>query len=370
MWQDLRRDKVNLILGKWNSGTKRLDWICCDWSEWWSFIFIWKNLIIFHQALNNWRFSSHPTIPRSKIPGLPGDVKCWPSQPTLHTIEIQEWIHRESTFLKKTWRTLAVVAYTYVYIYMYIYIYIYGTPPPKTYIFSFCTGIYSVFFAFLRTFFFRHFLMILEVVFINVYKHRGSWIQDPRFWEKLLGSKVWIQDPRSKILGKTSWIQGLDPRSKIQDSRKNSWIQGLDPRSKIPEKSFPRSEARFHCGSTKFFLESWILDLGSRPWIQEVFPRILDLGSWIQTLDPRSSFWNLGSWIQIKCYGSIVFINVYKRLETCQNPPDRKTDSGKAQSIGKSRLILIHPMSELRIFWANSHIHSPESIFRISVTFL
>ena len=208
----------------------------------------------------------------------------------------------------------------------------------------------------------------------------GSKIQDPRFWEKLLGSKVWIQDPRSKILGKTSWIQGLDPRSKILG--KTSWIR---------RQSFPRSEAGFRCGSKKFFLESWILDLGSRPWIQEVFPRILDLGSrpwiqevfprildlgsWIQTLDPRSFAQNLGSWIldpdlgskkfcpeswildlgsrpwiQINCYGSIVFINVYKGLETCQNPPDQKRDSGKAQSIGKSRLILIHPMSELRIF--------------------
>ena len=62
--------------------------------------------------------------------------------------------------------------------------------------------------------------MIFEVVFTNVYKRYGSIAAD------------------------------LDPRSKIQDSRKNF----LDP----------------------------------RPWIQEVFPRILDLGSWIQTLDPRS----------------------------------------------------------------------------------
>ena len=69
---------------------------------------------------------------------------------------------------------------------------------------------------------------------------------------KRYGSIVIDLDPRSKILGKTSWIQGLDPRSKIQDSR---------------------------------------------PWIQEVFPSILDLGSLIQ----------------INCYGSIVFINVYKR---------------------------------------------------------
>ena len=143
----------------------------------------------------------------------------------------------------------------------------------------------------------------------------GSKIQDPRFQEKLLGSKVWIQDPRSKIPGKTSWIR---------------------------RQSFPRSEARFRCGSKKFFLESWILDpdlgskkffleswildLGSRPWIQEVFPRILDLGSWIQTLDPRSFSQNLGSWILDPDLGSkkffpeswildptsTVFINVYK----------------------------------------------------------
>ena len=71
-------------------------------------------------------------------------------------------------------------------------------------------------------------------VFINVYKHYGStektyWIQglDPR--SKIQDSGKNFLDPRSgsKILGKTSWIQGLDPRSKIQDSRKNF----LDPRS-------------------------------------------------------------------------------------------------------------------------------------------
>ena len=173
-------------------------------------------------------------------------------------------------------------------------------PKKKTYIFSFCTGIYSGFCIFEDLFFLGIFLLVLEVVFINVYKHRGCWIQDPRskilgktswiqgldprskiqdsrknfldprsgskiqdprFWEKLLGSKVWIQDPRSKILGKTSWIQGLDPRSKIQDSRKNF----LDPQRNLAS------------------------DLGKLCLrIQEVFPGILDLGSWIQTLDPRS----------------------------------------------------------------------------------
>ena len=157
------------------------------------------------------------------------------------------------------------------------------------------------------------------LAFINVYKHygsiavdldprskiqdfrknfldprSGSKIQDPRLQKKLLGSKVWIQDPRSKIPEKTSWIR---------------------------RQSFPRSETRFCCGSKKFFLESWILDLGSRPWIQEVFSVILDLGSrpWIQEVFPK--ILDLGSWIQINCYGSIVFINVYKRLEICQNPP-------------------------------------------------
>ena len=81
--------------------------------------------------------------------------------------------------------------------------------------------------------------MVLEVVFINVYKHRGSW----------------IQDPRSKILGKTSWIQGLDPRSKIQDSRKNF----LDPRS-----GYKIQDPRF-----------WEKLLGSKVWIQDPRSKIL-----------------------------------------------------------------------------------------------
>ena len=95
-----------------------------------------------------------------------------------------------------------------------IYIYIYLVPPPQNLHFLILYWYLQCFLHFWGPFFW-HFLMILEVVFINVYKHRGSWIQDPRFWEKLLGSKVWIQGPRSKIPGKTSWIQGLDPRSKI-----------------------------------------------------------------------------------------------------------------------------------------------------------
>ena len=38
-----------------------------------------------------------------------------------------------------------------------IYIYIWYPPPPKTYIFSFCTGIYSVLCIFEDLFFLRHF---------------------------------------------------------------------------------------------------------------------------------------------------------------------------------------------------------------------
>ena len=85
-------------------------------------------------------------------------------------------------------------------------------PPPKTYIFAFFTGMYSVFGIFGDLFFWA-FLNDFWGVFTNVYKRYGSIAAD--------------LDPRSKILGKTSWIQGLDPRSKIQDSRKNF----LDPRS-------------------------------------------------------------------------------------------------------------------------------------------
>ena len=136
----------------------------------------------------------------------------------------------------------------------------------------------------------------------------GSKIQDPRFQKKLLGSKVWIQDPRfqEKLLGSTAEpILGpgkalsSDPRSFLCNL--GSWILDPDLGSK---KCFLESWI-LDLGSKKFFLESWILDLGSRPWIQEVFSVILDLGSWIQ----------------INCYGSIVFINVYKRLQTCQNHP-------------------------------------------------
>ena len=104
------------------------------------------------------------------------------------------------------------------------------TPPKRNLHFLILYRYLQWFLHFWRPFFLGIFLLVLEVVFINVYKHRG-WL-DPRSkiqdsGKNFFGSKVWIQDPRSKILGKTSWIQGLDPRSKIQDSRKNF----LDPRS-------------------------------------------------------------------------------------------------------------------------------------------
>ena len=85
--------------------------------------------------------------------------------------------------------------------------------------------------------------------FINVYKHYGPTAVD--------------LDPRSKIQDYRKNF--LDPRSgsKIQDSRKNF----LDPQQNL------------------------VSDLGKLCLrIQEVFSGILDLGSWIQTLDPRSFF--------------------------------------------------------------------------------
>ena len=97
--------------------------------------------------------------------------------------------------------------------------------------------------------------------FINVYKHYGSIAVDLDPRSKIQDYRKNFLDPRSKILGKTSWIQGLDPRSKIQDSREDL----LDPQQNLAS------------------------DLGKLCLrIQEVFPRFLDLGSWIQTLDPRS----------------------------------------------------------------------------------
>ena len=155
--------------------------------------------------------------------------------------------------------------------------------------------------------------------FINVYKHYGPTAVDLDPRSKITEKTSWIQglDPRSKIPGKTSWIQDprfqdsrknfLDPRSgsKIQDLRlqgkllgskiprfqkKTSWIQGLDPRSKIqdyrknldPQQNLVSDLGKLCLRIQEVF--SGILDLGSRPWIQKVFSVILDLGArpWIQ----------------------------------------------------------------------------------------
>ena len=102
--------------------------------------------------------------------------------------------------------------------------------------------------------------------FINVYKHYGPTAVD------------------------------LDPRSKIQDYRKNF----LDPRSgsKIQDPRFQEkllgSTAEPSLGSGKALSS----DPRSFFW---------NLGSWIQTLDPRSFFCNLGSWILDPDLGSKKF---------------------------------------------------------------
>ena len=98
--------------------------------------------------------------------------------------------------------------------------------------------------------------------FINVYQHYGSIavdldprskIQDyrknfldPRSGSKIQDSRKNFLDPRSKILGKTSWIQGLDPRSKIQDSRKNFLDPGSGSKIQDSRKNFldPRSGSK------------------------------------------------------------------------------------------------------------------------------
>ena len=91
-------------------------------------------------------------------------------------------------------------------------------------------------------------------------------------------------------------------------------------------------------GSKKFFLESWILDLGSRPWIQEVFPRILDLGSWIQ----------------ISCYGSIAFINVCKHhlKNHSKNAPKKKVPKYAKNTVHTSK-----KCKNVGFFWGGYHIH-------------
>ena len=128
-------------------------------------------------SLNWWvcQISSNHQNPVSWHPAIPGPWGPWPQkfkQPYFYKVGPTTYFTR-------------------------IYIYIYGTPPQKKPTFLHFLLVCTVFFAYLGTLFFWHFLMIFEVVFTNVYKRYGSIAAD------------------------------LDSRSKIQDSRKNF----LDPRS-------------------------------------------------------------------------------------------------------------------------------------------
>jgi hypothetical protein len=80
-------------------------------------------------------------------------------------------------------------------------------------------------------------------------------------WLRIQDSRSKIQDSRSKIQDSRFKIQ--DPRFKIQDPKKNSWI----PRLGLGEFL-----------DSRFFFESWILDLES--WILNLGSWILDLESW------------------------------------------------------------------------------------------
>ena len=109
------------------------------------------------------------------------------------------------------------------------YIYIYGTPPPKPTFLHFLL-VCTVFLAYLGTFvFFWHFLNDFEAVFTNVYKRYGPIAADLDPRSKIQDSRKNFLDPRSGSKIQDSRKTFLDPRSgsKIQDSRKNF----LDPKS-------------------------------------------------------------------------------------------------------------------------------------------
>ena len=161
---------------------------------------------------------------------------------------------------------------------MCIYICVCGNPP-KTYLSSKFSGIYSVFFLTFWT-------LKLRAFFVASLSpsHPSLSTSDPRFK---------IQDPK-----KTFWIQGgriQDSRCRIQDSRfkiQKDFLnpRGSDSRFKIPKKlleseglqpwilNFESKEV----GLTKFFLslESWILNPKRLDW-RVFFFWALNLGSWI-----------------------------------------------------------------------------------------
>ena len=94
----------------------------------------------------------------------------------------------------------------------------------------------------------------------------GSWTREVFLEAWNLGPRPWIREVFLESWNLGSWTQTLDPRSFSRSLE--SWI--LDP----------------DLGPKKFFLESWILDpdLGSKKFFLEAW----NLGSWTQTLDPRS----------------------------------------------------------------------------------
>ena len=150
--------------------------------------------------------------------------------------------------------------------------------------------------------------------FINVYKHYGSIAVDLDPRSKIQDFRKNFLDPRSGSKIQDYRKNFLDPRSgsKIQDPRLQKkllgskvWIQ--DPRFQkkllgSEDKAFPDPRLGSAVDPRSF---SW--NLGS--WIQTLDPRsfFCNLGSWIQTLDPRSFFCNLGSWILDPDLGSKKF---------------------------------------------------------------
>ena len=155
---------------------------------------------------------------------------------------------------------------------IYIYMYIYGTPPQDPPLTSLTP-------------------IQLAMALQCHCKLDGFKIQDSRFL-RTLSSKSWIQDSRFKI-PRDSFEQILNPNLEsnpwIQDSRflgtlsSKSWIQ--DSRFKIPRDSLQeilnpgfKMDSRF---APKSSWESWILNLESSGWIQDLLQRVPgNLESW------------------------------------------------------------------------------------------
>ena len=142
-----------------------------------------------------------------------------------------------------------------------------------------------------------------------------SWVQDSRFWGKLLESRPWLSSraPCQSALGfkklshnLESWILNpkklqalqtfLDSRFKIQDSGRNFLNPGLDCHPG------PHVSQRLDSRSFSQNLESWIpkiRKLCKLSWIQDsrFWEKLLESRPWLSCLDSRSSSHNLESWI-------------------------------------------------------------------------